>query len=236
MELEFTWGIGSKEKTEKMVKERMNKAETLTPFEQYLQKRREKKKAKREERKNLREQGQDEEDSNSDDSVPSDVDMNDPYFAEEMKNMKAKEKAKKKKKNRPSGKNSSDDEDEIQRKAELELLLLDKDDQDGKRHFDIKKIEEKDTLSKSKKKRLDKKNKKNKTETTVQDDFQVDVADPRFAALYSSHHYNIDPTDPHYRKTKGTEAFIIEKLKRRATTDVKEVKILILPFFFINRF
>ncbi|XP_043283835.1 ESF1 homolog [Venturia canescens] len=220
VELEFTWGLGAKEKTEKLVKERMNMAETLTPFEQYLEKRREKKRAKREERKKLRERSEDEEDSDSDDSVPSDVDMNDPYFAEEMKNMKSKKKMKKK--SRLNENNSSDEEEEIRRKAELELLLLEKGDEQGKRHFNIKKIEEEATLSKSKRKRLDKKNKKNDKDATMEDDFQVNVADPRFAALYSSHHYNIDPADPHYRKTKGTEALISEKLKRRADTNIVE--------------
>ena len=38
--------------------------------------------------------------------------------------------------------------------------------------------------------------------------------DPRFSAVYSSHLYNIDPSAPEYRKTKGTDAMIKEKLKR----------------------
>jgi hypothetical protein len=41
------------------------------------------------------------------------------------------------------------------------------------------------------------------------------VKDERFSALFSSHHFNIDPTDSHYRKTKGMEAFRAEKLHRR---------------------
>ena len=31
------------------------------------------------------------------------------------------------------------------------------------------------------------------------DDFQLDVHDPRFAALYESHHYAPDPANPHYK-------------------------------------
>lgn len=223
VELEFTWGLGVKEKSEKLVKERMSKTEALTPFEQYMEKRKAKKKAKKEERKKLREQNEDgSAASDSDDSVPSGVDMNDPYFAEEMKNMKTK--VKKGKKNKRVTK-STDDEEEAQRKAELELLLLDKGEEEGKQHFNIKKIEEEATLSKSKRKRLSKKNKKDEKQPAAQDDFEVDVADPRFAALYSSHHYNIDPADPHYRKTKGTEALVKEKLKRRADDNVNEVNV-----------
>jgi hypothetical protein len=41
------------------------------------------------------------------------------------------------------------------------------------------------------------------------------VKDERFSALFSSHHFNIDPTDSHYHKTKGMEALRAEKLHRR---------------------
>ena len=42
----------------------------------------------------------------------------------------------------------------------------------------------------------------------------MQLDDPRFSAVYSSHLYNIDPSAPEYRKTQGTEAMIHEKLKR----------------------
>ncbi|XP_034941541.1 ESF1 homolog isoform X2 [Chelonus insularis] len=214
VELEFTWGLGIKEKTEKLVKERMKKKENLTPFEQFLEKRKEKKKAKLEEKKKTKQsdingESSNEEESDSEDSIPSDVDMNDPYFAEEMKNMKQKNKKIKSKKIN----HDSDDEEKIQKKSELELLMLDEDD--GKHHFDMNKIEENQMLTKSKKKRLSKKKKKQVKEV-VEDNFEVNVNDPRFSALFYSHYFNVDPADPHYRKTKGTEALINEKFKRRA--------------------
>lgn len=43
----------------------------------------------------------------------------------------------------------------------------------------------------------------------------MDVSDPRFSAVYESHLFNIDPSAPEYRKTKGTEAIISEKVKRK---------------------
>lgn len=39
--------------------------------------------------------------------------------------------------------------------------------------------------------------------------------DKRFSALFTSHHFNIDPTDPHYKKTKSMDKLVQEKLKRR---------------------
>lgn len=211
VELEVTWNTGAKEKVEKLVEEKQKSNEELTPFEQYLEKRKAKKKAKREEKKRKEEQNND-----SEGSLPSDVDMNDEYFAEELKNSKSLSRKKEKKDNEDNSV-SSDQEDE-RRKAELELLLMDQDENGGKKHFNMKEIEENATMSKSKRKRLSKK-KKSAQEETKNDDFEVDVKDPRFTALFTSHHFNIDPADPHYRKTKGTEALVGEKLKRRVDAD-----------------
>ncbi|XP_043259725.1 ESF1 homolog isoform X1 [Colletes gigas] len=207
--LEFTWGIGTKEKAEKLVKERMKKNENLTPFEQYLEKRKEKKKAKRNERKN-RQNADNDASTNSEDSGMSDSDANET----DRKNTNNKLSSSTRRKVMKHGSLApSDDEDEARRKAELELLLMDEEDGDGKQHFNMKKIEENATMTKSKQKRLNKK--KNGQDQIVEDNFEVNVQDSRFNALFTSHHFNIDPADPHYRKTKGTEALIKEKLKRR---------------------
>lgn len=220
VEMEITWGLGSKAKSEKLVAEKLKKDEGMTPFEEFLEKRKAKKKAKMAERKKLREKEEkSESDEDSEDSVPSDIDMNDPYFAEEFKNVKPKSKKKPSKKHIEE---DSDADDKEQRSAELELLLMDKTEDDGRRHFDMKKIEDDESASKSKKKRQ-KKLKKYSQKEEVVDDFKVNVKDQRFGALFSSHHFNIDPADPHYRKTKGTEALVEEKLKRRADGELEQV-------------
>lgn len=188
----------------------MKNKEELTPFEQYLEKRKMKRKAKREERKKFKEE------SNLEDSLPSDVNMNDKYFADEFKNSKPLSRRKGKEDNGDSVIDSSNEQEENRCKAELELLLMDQ-DEDGKKHFNMKQIEENATLSKSKRKRLNKK--KNVQKEAKEDDFEINVKDPRFAALFTSHHFNIDPADSHYRKTKGTEALVNEKLKRRADNE-----------------
>lgn len=212
VELEFTWGLGTQEKAEKLVKERFKKDESLTPFEQYLEKRKAKKKAKQEERKKRVNANKDAS-TDSEASAVLDSDISDT--GDEDTNNESSRRKKKATKN--SSQASPDDEDDEQRKAELELLLMDENEGGGKRHFNMKKIEEHATMSKSKQKRLSKK--KNGQDQLVQDNFEVDVQDPRFNALFTSHHFNIDPADPHYRRTKGTEALIKEKLKRRTGND-----------------
>ena len=47
------------------------------------------------------------------------------------------------------------------------------------------------------------------------DDFKVDVTDERFKAVYDSHAFAIDPNAPMYKKTKGMEAIISERQKRK---------------------
>ncbi|XP_015184806.1 PREDICTED: ESF1 homolog isoform X2 [Polistes dominula] len=216
VELEFTWGIGTEEKEDKLAKDISKKTEEdLAPFEKYLAKRKIKQKARKEEIKKRMEL-RDDDASNSDNT---DVNI--------WKNNKLK--------NGRLSRNDDDDDDddddssfmeneETKRSKELELLLMDETENENKKHFDMNKIEANTNLSKSKRKRL---KKKQNVQNIEEDDFQVNVNDARFSALFTSHNFNIDPADPHYRKTKGTDTFIQEKLKRRAQhipVDQKEEK------------
>lgn len=176
-----------------------------------IQKRKEKKKQKKLKNKDKEQQNDEEynaEDGNMTDDVPSDIDMNDPYFAEEFNKPEfIKAKLGNKKKESYDG---DIDPDEEKKKAELELLL---DDDDGKAHFSLKKIQESESDKKSRrKKKL--KAKMNEQKQSLPD-FDINVNDDRFSALYNSHLYNIDPSDPNFKKTKNMERLIQEKLKRR---------------------
>jgi hypothetical protein len=52
VEMEVSWGVGLKDKTEELVQKKLKeRKDDLTPFEQYLKKRQEKKKQKKEEKK-----------------------------------------------------------------------------------------------------------------------------------------------------------------------------------------
>lgn len=43
----------------------------------------------------------------------------------------------------------------------------------------------------------------------------MDLQDPRFQAMFTSHLYNLDPSDPAYKKTRGTRSILEEKQRRR---------------------
>ncbi|XP_013186902.1 ESF1 homolog [Amyelois transitella] len=225
MELEITWGLGIKDRAEELVKKKLNEeAKDLTPFEKLMKKRKEKKKERKlkikqeEEHENKLDVG-----NSSSDEVPSDIDLNDPYFAEEFN----KPEFKKAKKLSKKSNESEDGVEEEKRKAELKLLLDDEDD--NKAHFSLKKIQEAESSTKKSKRKkiLNEKMKKQKQEQKqALPDFEINLNDNRFSAIYNSHLYNIDPTNPNFKKTKNMEKLIEEKLRRRPVdTPVEEVHV-----------
>ncbi|XP_074773210.1 ESF1 homolog [Athene noctua] len=200
--MEIKWVPGLKETAEEMVKNRLEGKDNLTPWQKYLEKKKEKRILKKK-RKAAAEREQ------SEDELPSDVDLNDPYFAEELEKTGLKNKPE-------SVENTSEDEVEKQ-KAEMALLMMD-DEDDTRKHFNYKKIVEQQNLSKKKKKLLMKK------KELLEDDFQVNVADTRFQAMFTSPLFNLDPSDPNFKKTKAVEKILEEKARRREEKeqDLKE--------------
>lgn len=105
------------------------------------------------------------------------------------------------------------------RKAELELLMAGDDDNgDGgaAQHFDMREIEKAEKLARKKGK-----GKKHLKKTTTAagaatpDEFQIEIEDPRFAALFESHEYAIDPTSSKFKKTREMERLLEEGRKKK---------------------
>lgn len=115
---------------------------------------------------------------------------------------------------------------EARKQQELELLMLD----DNHLH-DIARGNSKpnDTtannpLSGKSSKKKKKRSRNNPKESEEEDNtdlnkkggLKINVDDPRFAALYTSHHYALDPTDPRYKKDSAAVKQITEeRVKRR---------------------
>lgn len=180
-----------------------------------------------------------------------DLGFDDPFFtsttaaapsAQEEKaasNRLRKEERMKKKKER-----EAEEEAERKQRAELELLMIDDDaDVDGAgsgdentarkiRHFNMKEIERAEKIARKKNK--GKKNKKNPANAgdadaggvdanaNGDDQFKVDTSDPRFARLFDSHEYAIDPTNPRFKGTQGMREVLEEGRRRRAKKDKKD--------------
>ena len=215
VEMEFSWGIGADKKESE--DEEAEKPE-LTPFEKILEKQKLKKKAKKNARKTKLKGAEEEGDEYSSDDF-DDINMNDPYFAEEFASGEFKMPKRKPKKEKQQ--ESSDDEEKLNAQKELELLL--DDGEDDKPHFSLKKIQESENMSSKKRKRLLKKNKEEENKPI--DNFELNLKDDRFSAVYTRPEFNIDPTDSNFKKTRGMDVLIHEKLKRRheATEELPEI-------------
>ncbi|XP_077996320.1 ESF1 homolog [Glandiceps talaboti] len=229
MELEISWEPGLKETTEVLIKTKEEEKD-LTQWQQYQKKKKEKKKEKQKEermkREEIKKKRGEEQAPMSDDDLPSDIDLNDPYFKEEQTAEhvpgKSKDKKKKKRKRGHGDDNLTAEElvEKKQKEAELELLMMD-DDDDGKEHFSLKAIMDAEKDEKKKKK---KKKRKQDEEETFKDTFEINVEDSRFSAIYDSHHYQIDPSDPQFKKTKAMDKIFKEKQKRRIQKETSEKK------------
>ncbi|TFK57065.1 hypothetical protein OE88DRAFT_1619710 [Heliocybe sulcata] len=95
---------------------------------------------------------------------------------------------------------------------ELSLLAAADDPSAAPRHFDMKAIV-KSEKTKGKKKRGKKRVEEGEDET--QKDFLIDVKDDRFAALHEDYTFAIDPSNPHFKKTKSMSALLEERSQRQ---------------------
>lgn len=129
-------------------------------------------------------------------------------FAFIVKETKEKKKSKKKKLTK---------EERLEQKrqmAELELLM--DDDQTKGDGFDMKEVLKREKLEKKKGK---KSRKEKELLQSTTDDFEINVQDPRFAALQDSHHFAIDPTNPQFKKTKNMKK-LMEARQSKLNDDV----------------
>ncbi|GMF12588.1 unnamed protein product [Phytophthora lilii] len=94
----------------------------------------------------------------------------------------------------------------------------DSDSDQDERNFDMKKIAKQEKVKSLKGKRRAKEMKKlakHKASGGLQEGFEFDAADPRFSALYTKgSQFQLDPTDPKFKKTEATQAIFKERRQR----------------------
>lgn len=206
-DMEITFNTGLEDLSKRLLEKKEKKSETV--WEQVLRKRSEKRKARKHRSKN----------SSEDDSSDSDVqepaaEQPDDFFMEEehsdsdaevgKKKNKDSSKTKRGKSSRKEREESPDlDKEQEASRAELELLFAE--DQDGKgqtaKGYKLKP-----------KKGKGKKGKEASVEAKLPD---VDpLADPRFSALFTSHLFALDPTDPQFKRSA---AYARQQLGKRRT-------------------
>ncbi|KAF2268837.1 hypothetical protein CC78DRAFT_529809 [Lojkania enalia] len=185
-----------------------------TTIEKYVRKEKERRARRKERAKALREGGDYDaavQEPLAKDQADEGDPWNDPFFNSdpetEKKAMKAQSKKSQKEKRREEREKA--EKQSAAERAELELLMVD--DEDSKvKHFDMNEI-----MKAEKAKKKGKKRRKDDSAPAAEDDFKMDVSDPRFAKLYESHEFAIDPTNPRFKGTSGMKALLEEGRKKR---------------------
>ncbi|GAB1202838.1 hypothetical protein APSETT445_001461 [Aspergillus pseudonomiae] len=216
MEVTFTSGLAGGSNKDSIFENEPEKDETT--IEKYIRKERERKKRRKEKLKASK-KGDTEADEQDDAPEPEekpqeeDLGFNDPFFddpsGKESAAARRKEEKRKKREER-----AAEEAAAAAKRAELELLMMD-DENKNIKHFDMNEIEKAEKQARKKGKGKG----KGKQAAQVVDDFQMDVSDPRFARLFESHEFAIDPTNPRFKATSGMKQLLEEGRKRRRNRD-----------------
>ena len=175
-----------------------------TTLEKYKRKERERKHRKREEKQASKEA-----------EKPTNLGFDDPFFATDSTSaLKRKEKETKRLAKKAA-------EDELAQKAnELELLMHDESNQSGN-HFNINHILKHQKSQKHKKK----KKRDAEKEIDLQEEFKMDIHDPRFEDVYRGGEFAIDPNSSAFKKgLRGMEAVLEESRRRKREGEQPEGK------------
>lgn len=233
MEVTFTSGLAGEPNRETVFENEPEPEEST--IDKYVRRERERKKRRKEKMKAVKRgeepaEADDEADKHGGESATAgkkateqqqqsqeedeDLGFNDPFFEDpDSKGGTAKNRRKEEKRKKREERAAEEAASAAQR-AELELLMTDEKKPDMK-HFDMNEIEKAEKQARKKKKGSKAARSKSDEKTEPADDFQMDVGDPRFARLFESHEFAIDPTNPRFKATSGMTALLEEGRKRR---------------------
>ncbi|KAI1739604.1 hypothetical protein F4680DRAFT_422132 [Xylaria scruposa] len=185
-----------------------------TTVEKYIRKERERKARKKEQAVSKRNGGQPE-DEEEPAEPEEDLGFDDPFFMtdEPVKPSKSAER-KEERRRRREEKEAAAAENAAQ-KAQLEKIMAD-DSKNQAEHLDHFNMDE---ITKAEKKKSKKGKKKGKNQVEdhggLQEGFEMDVNDDRFKAVFESHEFAIDPSNPKYKSTPGMKKLLEEGRKKR---------------------
>ncbi|KAK3294390.1 uncharacterized protein B0H64DRAFT_425245 [Chaetomium fimeti] len=141
-----------------------------------------------------------------------DLGFDDPFFTSEAA-QPSKTAVRKEERLKKRAAKEQEEAETAAQKAQLELLMADE-NRGGSHldHFDMKDI----TRAEKQKKNKKKKGKKGvEDQGGLQEDFNMDVEDSRFKAVFENHEFAIDPSNPKYKATQGMKKLLEEGRKKR---------------------
>ena len=249
----FTPGKGSlEEKIRSKINNAGEETEELTPFEKYLEKRKQKRKERKAAARNNKlgivEQdneapeddgmyGYDPEfgmakfsDEESGDEMEhgnanKDDSDHDDFFLEDRSD--SKKKGKKDKRSDKKPKESESKAGQASTKEELELLIAGDDDEEHIKDYDMRGLAKLERHAGKKLKGKRKRQMETLAANVSGQEFQIDTTDDRFAALLdgTDDRFGIDRTNPMYKETGAMKSLLEEQTKRRKKNRGKKQKI-----------
>ncbi|KAI1460313.1 hypothetical protein F4805DRAFT_390036 [Annulohypoxylon moriforme] len=197
-------------------KKKEPKAEETT-LEKYMRKERERKARKKEKAVAKRNDttNQDEVDSDNAAEAQDDLGFDDPFFTTEEPVKKSKHSEKKEERRKRREAKEAEAAENAAQKAHLERIMADdsKETAEHLDHFDMNEITRAEKL---KSKKFKKKGKKEAEDHGgLQQGFEMDVQDNRFKAVFESHEFAIDPSNPKFKATQGMKQLLDERRKKR---------------------
>ncbi|RDA89436.1 hypothetical protein CP532_6143 [Ophiocordyceps camponoti-leonardi (nom. inval.)] len=195
-------------------------AQEETTIEKYRRKERERKEKKRQGGKSKAEVEGEEKDEQADE----DLGFNDPFFMTDEPSAAATSKSAMRKEERRKRREEREaaEAEAAEQKAKLSGIMAK--EADGLEHFDMKEIvrAEKDK-GKGRKKKKKKTTREEGREGLMQEGFEMDLGDDRFQAVFDSHEFAIDPSNPKFKATSGMKKLLEEvrekKNKKRKAGD-----------------
>ncbi|KAL5349097.1 pre-rRNA-processing protein esf1 [Pseudogymnoascus australis] len=229
MQITFTAGLSTTEKDDGGVFLNKPIIEETTA-EAYIRKEKERKARRKEKAKATREgRDVDAEVEVAEEGVAepeADLGFDDPFFAtdEKVKSKAASDLRKAARAKKHAEKKELLDA-AAEQKKELELLMTEGIDEGGsKEHFDINEIVRAEKAAKrgGKRGRKGKSGEVEDRKGALQKGFEMDVADPRFGALFESHEFAIDTSNPKYKATEGMKKLLEEGRRKRKGDEGEE--------------
>ncbi|KAI1754057.1 hypothetical protein F4782DRAFT_60929 [Xylaria castorea] len=207
MQVTFTPALmGDQKKKDAQVEE--------TTMEKYIRKERERK-ARKKEQVVLKRNGGQAEGEEEPAEPEEDLGFDDPFFMTDEPAKPSKSAERKEERRRRREENEAVAAENAAQKAQLEKIMADdaKNQAEHLDHFDMDEI----TKAEKKKSKKGKKKGKNQVEDHggLQEGFGMDVNDNRFKAVFESHEFAIDPSNPKYKSTPGMKKLLEEGRKKR---------------------
>lgn len=186
-----------------------------TTVEKYMRKEREKKARKKEKMLAKRDEpekstGKEEDAADGED----DLGFDDPFFTTEAPAKVTKSSQRKEERLKKRELKEAEAKKNAEEKANLERIMAEDagDDVEHLDHFDMNEISRAEK-QKSKKGKKGKKGMKDRG--GLQEGFKMDVDDDRFKAVFESHEFAIDPSNPKFKATPGMKQLLEEGRKKR---------------------